>query len=593
MNFSVALYVSLSIFLMGLVFKVASWFWYNPGNAPSSTPISRFAEFIKGIFAILLSTRILRLLRALLVDVFLQVRILRDSPVRWMAHMLIFWGFMLLLLMHALDHFTVRHLVSPYSPTLNPFLFLRNLFGAFVLAGIAIAAYRRVFMKKGRLHTNAMDRYVLVLLSIVFVSGFVLEMVRLTSQTEFDYMVEDYAGLDAQADREEIEPLERYWVQAFGLVSARVQRPFDPADLEEGRSAHEMYCAECHSSYQWAFMSYGASKMVGRTLLLKLDGPGVISLLWHLHILSALIGLSYLPFSKMFHVFASPISLLAGAVMEEGRSHPLNIATRQAMELDACTHCGACTLTCSVGIASEVLSNVYVLPSEKMSAAKAVFSGKALSRQETANLVNGFYYCVNCKRCTEVCPSGINLQELWFTLREVLLRKDISAYYMLSNLSFYRGLRRSELSVDAYRRPLARLQEHIAREYRQVDQQPEIRLALLDKGMKSRVLSSLQGSTASACFTCSTCSQACPIVASVENPRERLGLLPHQIVRAANLGILNLAFGSRMLWSCLGCYECQESCPQGVKVTDTFFEIKNIAMDFHHRRPEGVEGDKA
>ena len=43
------------------------------------------------------------------------------------------------------------------------------------------------------------------------------------------------------------------------------------------------------------------------------------------------------------------------------------------------------------------------------------------------------------------------------------------------------------------------------------------------------------------------------------------------------MGIRDLALGSRMLWSCLTCYQCQEHCPQGVKVTDIFYELKNMA----------------
>jgi len=34
-----------------------------------------------------------------------------------------------------------------------------------------------------------------------------------------------------------------------------------------------------------------------------------------------------------------------------------------------------------------------------------------------------------------------------------------------------------------------------------------------------------------------------------------------------------------MLWSCLGCYQCQEACPQGVRVTDVLYKIKNMAME--------------
>jgi heterodisulfide reductase subunit C len=36
--------------------------------------------------------------------------------------------------------------------------------------------------------------------------------------------------------------------------------------------------------------------------------------------------------------------------------------------------------------------------------------------------------------------------------------------------------------------------------------------------------------------------------------------------------------GSGMLWDCVTCYQCQEHCPQGVKVTDVLYELKNQAM---------------
>lgn len=593
MFFSTALYASLFIFVVGVIYKMAGWFGQNPDNNVDSTLPKRLLSTFKSMIAVTFSKKIFSLLKALILDVLLQIRILRESPLRWVAHMLICWGFIFLLLTHALDHFTLRPLVAPYYPTLNPYLFLRNLFGAMVVVGILLSVLRRYFLTKGPRLTNAMDTYVLVLLAVVFVSGILLETVRLTSRTEFEFMVSDYAGLDPEADQEEIEQLESYWVQDFGLVSARVNRPFDAQTLEAGRQTHEMFCAECHSSYQWAFMSYGTSKIIGPTIALKLDKHAVISFLWYLHVLSCFAGLAYLPFSKMFHVITSPISLLANAVMGKEKSLPLNIATRQAMELDACTHCGACSSHCSVGIAYDLISNVYVLPSEKISAAKALFKGKHLSRRELAVIANGFFFCVNCNRCTEVCPAGINLQDLWIDIREILLKSEDPVYYMLSNLSFFRGLKRDTLSLDDYRQPIVRLREDVARKYKQIDQRTgSINLSQLDTGMTRRLSMSLQGESSSSCFTCTTCSLVCPVVANFKNPNDMLGLLPHQIVHAANLGVLNPIFGSNMLWSCLGCYECQENCPQGVQVADVFYELKNIAIECFNQNLQGDQGDR-
>ena len=103
-------------------------------------------------------------------------------------------------------------------------------------------------------------------------------------------------------------------------------------------------------------------------------------------------------------------------------------------------------------------------------------------------------------------------------------------------------------------------------------------LSPIDKGFKNGADRSLQGNTYSYCFACENCTTVCPVVENYENPQEMLGLLPHQIMRSLGLGVKDLALGSRMLWDCTTCYQCQEHCPQGVKVTDVLYELKNQAI---------------
>ena len=88
-----------------------------------------------------------------------------------------------------------------------------------------------------------------------------------------------------------------------------------------------------------------------------------------------------------------------------------------------------------------------------------------------------------------------------------------------------------------------------------------------------------QASTFSGCFKCATCTVECPVVAHYKNPSEALDLMPHQIMHALGLGLKEVVLGSRMIWDCLGCYLCQEQCPMDVKVTDVFYELKNIAYE--------------
>lgn len=68
------------------------------------------------------------------------------------------------------------------------------------------------------------------------------------------------------------------------------------------------------------------------------------------------------------------------------------------------------------------------------------------------------------------------------------------------------------------------------------------------------------------------------MVVNYKNPTEELGLLPHQIMHSLKFGFQEHILGPGMVWECLGCYNCQESCPQGVRVTDILFELKNEAF---------------
>ncbi len=309
--------------------------------------------------------------------------------------------------------------------------------------------------------------------------------------------------------------------------------------------------------------------------------------LFLMHFLLAQVLLIYLPLGKLVHFFASPLTLLVDVAMKNGKSNPTHIAIRQGMELDACMHCLTCSLRCSVAVAFHEIPNINIFPSEKIAAIKALISGKKLSSQELRHLQEGVYLCTNCYRCTVVCPVGINLQDLWFNVREALLQKGYPEFLVLSPLSFYRGLMREETVLRDYQKPLIRAREAI---FNQCDlmkaKDKVLPLTPTDKKFQSGLNLSAQAKNFSVCFGCQTCTAVCPVVANYENPQETLGLLPHQIMHATGLGLRDLAFGSNMLWDCLTCYQCQEQCPQGVAVTDVLYELKNLAVQYvREKRP--------
>jgi heterodisulfide reductase subunit C/nitrate reductase gamma subunit len=576
MVFNVLLYISLGIFILGLIYKVYTWFSLKIGiSAQDYTASQRFSAAVKGTVGVIFSSKILLLIKAFILDVVLQRKILKESFLRWLMHMLLYGGFMLLLLMHALEKFISAKLFSDYYSTVNPFMFLRDLFGFMVVIGIGIAILRRFIMKVPRLKTSGMDVYAIFIVVVVIFSGISLEGVKITSHTSFQYMVEDYAGLDEDADAEEIEALESYWVENYAVVSPNVQGPFDEDILEQGMDSHEAYCAECHSRPEWAFTGYAVARTI-KPIALALDDVDTANILWYIHFLACFIGLAYLPFSKMFHIISTPVSLLANAVMEKETSAPANVVTRQAMELDACTHCGTCSLRCSASTSFDVLGNEYILPSEKMTFLKTLAKGKKLSDDKLHAIQEGVYLCTNCDRCTVVCPSGINLKELWFNVREELIQRELPELLTLSPFSFYRGLNRNHIAADEYRTPIETASRAVACNFEQA-MDKSVPISLSDK--EKDVPSQLPGAeTFVHCFGCQTCTTVCPVVMNYENPQEVVGLLPHQIMNCLGLGLTEMATGPQMLWDCLTCYQCQEHCPQSVKVTDVLYCLKNLSI---------------
>ena len=576
MVFTTLLYISLAIFVLGSIYKVSTWFSRNIGVAAGEfTTSERLSAALKGAGGVIFSAKILTLIKVFILDVIFQKRILKEDFTRWLMHMLIFGGFMLLLLMHALAPHISEAIFSDYYATINPYFFLRDLFGVMVFVGIGIAIYRRFILKVPRLRTSAMDHYAIIILAVIMISGVLLLGAKITSYEVYQTFVADYAELDEEEEQEELQALESYWVENYGTVSPNVKGPFDEEVLEMGQELNEASCLDCHSATQWAFTGWVVAKAI-TPIALALDRVGAYDILWYIHFLACFAGMAYLPFSKMFHIFSTPISLLTNAVMEKDKSNPANIVTRQVMELDACIHCGTCSLRCSAAAAFDALGNEYILPSEKMTFLKTLAAGKNLSQNKLRAIQEGVYLCTNCDRCTVVCPAGINLKEFWFNIREDLVQRGYPEPLALSPFSFFRGLSRESISEDNYDKPLAETSLAVAGRFAQV-MDPSTPISFAEQ--ETVELNELPSSaTFTYCFGCQNCTTVCPVVVSYENPQETLGLLPHQIMNCLGLGLVEMASGPKMLWDCVTCYQCQEHCPQNVQVTDLLYQLKNLAV---------------
>jgi heterodisulfide reductase subunit C len=74
------------------------------------------------------------------------------------------------------------------------------------------------------------------------------------------------------------------------------------------------------------------------------------------------------------------------------------------------------------------------------------------------------------------------------------------------------------------------------------------------------------------CLQCGTCTGTCPVSYAMD-------ITPRETVALFRAGRLEDILHSRTIWICASCYSCTVRCPVGIKVTDTLYALKRIAID--------------
>ena len=78
------------------------------------------------------------------------------------------------------------------------------------------------------------------------------------------------------------------------------------------------------------------------------------------------------------------------------------------------------------------------------------------------------------------------------------------------------------------------------------------------------------GENAYLCYQCKRCSSGCPVARYAD-------MHPAMIMRAVQLGQLDMVFDDRFIWLCTGCETCSTRCPQGIDIAAIMDELKIIA----------------
>ena len=73
------------------------------------------------------------------------------------------------------------------------------------------------------------------------------------------------------------------------------------------------------------------------------------------------------------------------------------------------------------------------------------------------------------------------------------------------------------------------------------------------------------------CYQCVKCTSGCPLM-------EHFDLAPNQVMRAAQLGLEDMIFGSKTPWLCSSCQTCTTRCPQGIDIARVMDYIVSEAL---------------
>jgi nitrate reductase gamma subunit len=179
--------IALIIFLVGIVTMFSCWFSGSIDGDKNAHVITKLSRIIKTLVKTIFSTRIVLIIKALVLDVLLQRRLFMQSPGRWLIHSLIFFPFLfrftwgLLALLVSLlkpDWSFVWPMLNKNNPLTALFF---DVTGIMLITGVALAFFRGQLQEKHRISgLPRQDNVALGLIFMIVLFGFILEGMRIS-----------------------------------------------------------------------------------------------------------------------------------------------------------------------------------------------------------------------------------------------------------------------------------------------------------------------------------------------------------------------------------------------------------------------------
>ncbi|NPV92249.1 MAG: 4Fe-4S dicluster domain-containing protein [Firmicutes bacterium] len=336
-------------------------------------------------------------------------RVTKDTVPGWM-HFLVFWGFLLMFFLTGTVAMTstgreFAELIGIHIPKFAGgfyvgFSALGDIAGVLAIVGVLFFIYRRYVTKPDRLNdTKSEDGWILALLLIILLTGFLIEGLRITGQL---MAISGGAGVSAYALSQFSNEIGAAPVGYF------VGKMFWGIPYETVVIWHRM--------------------------------------LWWFHLFIAFLALGMSPNTKLWHVFAGQLNYFfrylgaKGGIIQPipnieeaetfGVSSLEEYTWKDMMDFDACIRCGRCQDNCPAYLTGKELNpkmliqdlkahwlekGPYLLAQKKEAAPEEAgamtddAAAEVMEKKLIGDVISEdvIWACTNCRACMEVCPMFI------------------------------------------------------------------------------------------------------------------------------------------------------------------------------------------
>ncbi|HHT9120075.1 MAG TPA: (Fe-S)-binding protein [Candidatus Hypogeohydataceae bacterium YC41] len=373
--FSYVEILALFIFYLGIWANLAFWLKGGLSRTKEGTGREKLVYLFNTPFRTIFRRDFLKLLS---LDILFQRTLTKEDPTRWPMHFPLFLGFCVLYFVGSVGDQLAHWGWVELDKDTKWFAFTNDLAGLILLVGLLLALHRRYVLKLPYLKTFFEDKVLVLLLLVSLVSGYVVEGLRLLSIHSIPESRASFIGV------------------AFAEALSRGVLLYAPTDLDW--VATHLY-------------------------------------VWWFHALVSLTFFCYIPYSRLFHLFGTSLTLLlnsqnhkADFVGADPTGMVPSFSIKQLIELSGCTRCGECLRVCETYKDREVDP---IAPAIKLKEARShllhkygpnwaskLLGGRNFSQQDLSTLSEATFRCTLCGYCTHVCPSKIDLQSIWYSLRQ-------------------------------------------------------------------------------------------------------------------------------------------------------------------------------